>query len=276
MIDRIIMEKKIKGEPIDPFLKRINLLEGKAPPKQKISYRYVDALTDAEYLCVAGGLAWPGSRPGFCLVMAASEPRKDVIQYHVLEEAERESVWPLLDDAYRMYLKYGHGLKVIPWQFYGDPESGYAEALRKFNEKLDKQGKPQIPFLTYPAHYADTNKMAIYARTIHDVTMTPGRLHLHGNDRISKYLELFQQIDMETAKPQEYPAIAALGYALTWLHEYEPWVLVDGEEEFPTLQTFEEYARKSFAEGEKELYQTLDAMGRHEGEDVDEILETVL
>ena len=272
----IIREKKIKGKWIDPLMKRLAMIESKPIPRQTVSYRYVNSLTGEEYLCVAGGLAWPGSQKGFAVVVGVSSPSDGVIQYNILEEIEQESILPLLRETYRLYLKYGKGLKIIPFQWYGDPESGYNEALRKFNEWLEKNDKPRMPLINYPSHYKDSNKLAIYAQTLHDIAMKPGKLKIGNNHATRKYIQLFEGVDKGAVKTRDFPAIAALGYVLTWLHEYEPWIAHEEQDEYPILQTFEDYAYRIEEEGMRELHQTLDALERYEGVEVDELVETVL
>ena len=277
----IIREKKTRGKWIDPIMKRLAIIESRPIPRQTMSYRYVNVLNGEEYLCVAGGLAWPGTRKGFAIVVGVTEVDDGIIHYNILEEAEQESILPLLRDAYNLYLKYGQGANgkgftVMPWQWYGDPESGYNEALRKFNEWLEKHDKPRMPPINYPAHHKDTKKLVVYAQTIHDVAMPPGRLSTGDSHKILNYIKMFEGVDKGTVRERDWPAIAALGYVLTWMHEYEPWIAHEGEEEFATLTTFEDYAHRSNEDSERELYQTLDALERSEGEEVDEIMETVL
>ena len=229
----IIKEKRIKGPRITDQARRIAHLTGQGPLKAQKSVRYQNAETREEYLCLWGGFAWPGLKPGFAVVVAVLEPERGKgLIFKVLEEVEENDINALLRGAFDLFQKYGKNCSVIPWQWFGDPESGFNEFLHRFNKHLEKAEDRHWLCLSYPPHFKEANRFGIYCQTIHLLSpkSVPSDMHdqkrlsLGSCKRLQSYLTQLNHEAVHKGTPQDHPAVAALGYALSALYEYEPWL----------------------------------------------------
>lgn len=231
----IVKEKRTKVRPVTDDDIRIAQLEGRPVPKAQRPVRYENLETGEEYLCLSGGFGWPGLKPGFSLVLAVqqSEDGKNHL-YKTLEEVEEKNIQVLLQHSFDLFQKYGKSCKTIPWEWYGDPENGLNEFLYEFDTHLEKEDSF---YLTYPPHFKEPNKFEIYCQTIF-ATLQEGnkRLFLGPCKRAQSYLNQFNDEQVYKGTPEDNPAISALGYAVSALTTWKPWlrdtsVPVEDEEE---------------------------------------------
>jgi len=197
---------------------------GEQPRKMLKTVRYEDTITHEEYLCLAGGFAWPGMKPGFAVVVAAQRQKDaEEVIFKTLAEVEEQDLNTLLQQSYGLYEQYGKNCREIPWFWYGNPNSGLNEFIQKFNKR---RGDETPFFLTPPPHLEKQNCFEIYCRTIHSLLQhTAKRLILGSCDKLRAYLDQLITSDIVNGAIEEHPAISALGFALAALDTYEPWLM---------------------------------------------------
>jgi hypothetical protein len=223
-MDCIIKERRIKGQRVTDQDKRIATLTGRGPLKAQKSVRYENLETEESYLCLAGGFAWPGLKSGFAVVLAVQQLEGKNHIFKVLAEVEEKNMQNLLDRSFDLFLRYGKNCAVIPWQWYGDPESGFKEFLRRFNEQLRKEEHDHGFYLTHPPYFKEPNRFALYCRTIYSLLQgAEKRLFFGPCKSLPSYLNQLNDEGIQKGTPEDHPAVAALGYVLSALHQYEPW-----------------------------------------------------
>jgi len=212
---------------------------GEQPRKIPRAVHYRNRESNEKYLCLAGGFAWPGAKPGFALVLAVEEGANgEEPLYRVLAEREDHDLYGLLRQSCELFQLYGRGCREIPWFWYGDPNSGLNGFVLKFNKQQERQGN-ETPFLLAPApHLGEPGCFEFYCRTIHSFLQNDNkRLALGPCGRLRGYLDHLTTENVVNGTIGEHPAIAATGYAISALDMYEPWLmdlsipLVEGNED---------------------------------------------
>ena len=69
----IIKEKITLGSEVPWPAWDMARIRQEPPPKMTRTVRYVNTDTHEEYLCLAGGFAWPGIKPGYAVVVAVQQ-----------------------------------------------------------------------------------------------------------------------------------------------------------------------------------------------------------
>jgi hypothetical protein len=222
----VIKEHHIVGHLVSEAAIHIAQMEGTPIPATPRSVRYRNTDTREEYLCLCGGFAWPGTKPGFAVVAAVMESdNNDRPIIKTIEEIEESDIRNLLRRTYELYKKYGLSCKEIPWMWYGDAENGLNKFIYDFNEKLRETGRDFF-FLSPPAYFTAPNRFEIYCRTIYAA--------LKGNDKgliigtctsLRSHLTTLDNKTIHQGTVDKYPAISALGFAMCALMEYRPWLV---------------------------------------------------
>jgi hypothetical protein len=193
--------------------------------ERKMVYRELDAevfyenrVTGARYRRIAGGLAWPGTKPGFAVIIG--EDRKhdlDVNAHHLrlLAEVEEANIERLLDWC------AGHQINApeIYWIWYGDTTNKPLMTwIHRLNGKYRSQGRQQHLALA-PAPYIDSPKRFGFHINILRECLERRRktLHLGEQSKLPSYLVQLATEEVVKAIAEDYPAIAALGYAVSAL-----------------------------------------------------------
>jgi len=200
---------------------------GEQPRKMLKTVRYEDTITHEEYLCLAGGFAWPGMKPGFVVIVAAQRHKDaEEVIFKTIAEVEEQDLNGLLRRSYELFQTYGRNCRETPWFWYGNSNSGLNEFIQKFNKQQEQRGDETSFFLAPPPYLAKQNSFEIYCRTIHSFLQgNAKRLILGSCDKLRAYLDQLITSDIVNGAIEEHPAISALGFALAALDTYEPWLM---------------------------------------------------
>lgn len=179
---------------------------------------YQDRDTGARYRRLTGGIAWPGTKPGFAVILA--EDRKhdlDVNAHHVrlLAETEEVSIERLLDWCARHELNSPE----VYWTWHGNVTNKPAmQWVYRLNDKYHSQGRQQC-FAMVPAPYTDNPRGFEFFVNILRERLERWRktLHLGEKSKLPGYLLELSSEEIMKATSEDYPAIAALGYAVSAL-----------------------------------------------------------
>jgi hypothetical protein len=215
----VIKEHRTKGPPVTDIDRRIaRITNTEIRITRRIRYENME--TGEQFLCLGGGFAWPGVKPGFAVVLGVQE-REGGHVYRAIAEAEAQDVRSLLQGTSALFLRYGKNCQEIPWMWYGDHTSGLTGLLHKFNEGLPIEDRF---YLAMPPHHEDQNAFATYCQTILSVLQgQEKRLYLDSCDGLRSHLSTLDAEKAAKGNPGECPAIAALGYVLSAFYQYEPW-----------------------------------------------------
>lgn len=176
---------------------------------------YKNRETGAEYRRIVGGTANPsGGKPGAAVVVA-EDLREDVTfnarHYHVLAEYESMDIPQLL----KRCADFQNAYKAKP--FYGDSNNAaIVHFLSEFNRDRGSKG-----FHISDAPYvSDPHNLQLYANLI-KTRWEPARrtLHLAEESKLPHYLAELSPEEVSKVKAQDWPAIAALGYAIATLSQ---------------------------------------------------------
>jgi hypothetical protein len=177
----------------------------------------INVKTEERLNRVIGGIGWPGKNPGF-LVIVAEDYEKDETSkkrhYRILAEYESQSLIDLLRRGAEFRANLCADL------FYGDKKERWAmEHMRKSGFYLNVTS---APFVDDPTAFKG------YMHTIRELANpTTKRLHFGSESQLpSRLAALIPDDMMATAKVafEQYPAITALGFAVSALeiYSYDP------------------------------------------------------
>jgi len=183
-------------------------------------FLYLDREQDRVYRNVAGGLAWPTAAKSGWLVVVAEESRLEIMTNDrllwVLAEQEAEQV----AEIYRYYRELSERFMVRDW--YGNPKNKAMIHLFR-QQPREVQGEKQLPLVVLAAPYHDHPQgLLFYVQTVNEQVQRSQKLLFFGeNSNLPAY---FQNLAPEQIQgpAEEYPAIAALGAAVTALRLYGP------------------------------------------------------
>ena len=188
--------------------------------------------TKQTYRFVAGAVAWPGLRPsGFAVVVGVAvedHPVKKIPALHCLAEIEEENITKLIFGSVKLRKEY------MAREWYGDVESPNSPFLYSVNKDL--QQAEQASFWLIPAYnIKQPGSFSYYARLIGDHLKADEKLLFLGDcTRLQGYIEHFPEEAGVKGTPEEFPAIAALGYAVASLRNYRPWEYYGQQDPGPT------------------------------------------
>lgn len=241
------------------IIKRKNLISGSDKRIAEITgqeyirkpHYYRNTETGAEYSHLAGGIGWPGERPGFIVVVAVE---KDNDTLHVLEEAEALSVQELLSDCLRLRLKYGYSEHPDLFPFwYGEPQR-FETFVADFNHKFGLEDeKAKGIYLAPPHDYDKHNAFEIWLNRVR-ASLTrdaSGKkaLYLRDCDKLRNHIQNLPHDSAVKGSIEDYPAITSLGGTIHSLMMLKPWLrFLNREETVPTVK--DDYV--DFAQGEHE------------------------
>jgi hypothetical protein len=174
-----------------------------------------DTKTGRDYAMILGGMAWPSILPGALVVLGQSfhsnpQTRKRDIWILVEKEGNHQAIFEAMDL---------HGWQWKCRQWYGD---GFDEANMQLMHKHNR-GKPNAskvrlidaPFVEEPNSFqAYWNLIAQSASSACKV------LQFFGSTYPAKIQDVAGKIESSSIKPQDHPAVVALGYALAALQVY--------------------------------------------------------
>lgn len=171
-----------------------------------------------EYRRIVGGLAWPGVKPGFAVVVAEGheDPASRLRPYYVLGEAEERG----MAELFLRCLLLGMRWKISEW--YGQADNiPMMTIVGRLSEQVSRRGmKGEIniqyaPFIEKPDCFRYLTDL-LYGR------MNSKTLIIGDDKLLSVYLFNLRHEERVSASPEDFPAIAALGFAVAYLEAYDP------------------------------------------------------
>lgn len=191
---------------------------------QRDSVMWIDRQNDRIFRRVVAGVHWPGARPGFAVIVGELD-NVDITSgarhLHLINELDGGEIHgrDLLGFIRRLSELRGiYGLESI----YGDPGRKSAqEVVSAFNDSLPDKGRNGLHIEQAPL--IDDPKCFEFCIQIVRKHLVEGRktLHLGKDSRLPGILASAGDVIM-TAKADDYPAIAALGYAVGALDTWKP------------------------------------------------------
>ena len=171
------------------------------------------------YRRVVGGIAWPGNSSGFAVVVGEEiYPAVGSKDHHlyVLAEVEETDVYTLFKRCVELAVKYQASF------FYGRYDLAMINSLNLWNRNSLEQGTAMFNFNS--ALFSDEGKINYHLNVIKSLIL-PERKFLHLSDiiespKLPAYIQSLPPNIYATATDIEYPAVAALGYAVTFLVEF--------------------------------------------------------
>ena len=191
-----------------------------AHPFNKGKKYFEDEESKAKYRRIVSGFAWPGGKPGVIVVVAEDLNEDLSLNVHnlrVLAEAEDSNVEELL----RKCVEFRKHYRVEG--FYGDANNKpMMSFLRQFNENLSQKDVQSL-WLQNAPFVDDIKAFEFYVHTIKN-HLNPDKktLHFFEGSRLSGYLMELPPEEVKSAGVSDYPSIAALGYAISYLDTYGP------------------------------------------------------
>jgi len=189
-----------------------------APPNAKIFFE--DSETKMRYRRIVAGLALPGVRPGFLAVVAEEwkkDPTLQVRIYRVLAEAEDLDFNALFRKAidFRGYFNVQ--------EFLGDSENKpMMDILRLFNDGVRERDIPGLYLIPAP-FIKEEMSFYYYANMVKDhLKQDRKTLYLGEGSKVGRYLQELPREDILRASVLDFPAIAAVGYAVSYLDSWQP------------------------------------------------------
>ncbi|GEM_PF-1268581 len=171
--------------------------------------------TKEEYARVVAGVQFPGKKPGFAVVLGETEIRDPASQsrnYYILAELEDAGLQSFIERCHEAAGLYA----CADW--YGDPADRVAqEFLYEFNRQLQEKRQRGF-YLSRPPLFGEKAQFEYCCQTIFK-HVRAGRktLHFGPASKLPGFLLEFGQEQIRSGKPEDFPAIAALGFALTAL-----------------------------------------------------------
>lgn len=161
---------------------------------------------------ILGGIAWPGEKPGCAVVIgeeALPEIGNRVYHLHLLEETEKLESGQLIRQCIDLKREYPD------LEFIGRNDEGNRRFLDLWNN--ERRG-PE--FFVYSPPGPSEDYIQYYLTILLD-KLQPERttLHLPKESKLPGYLLEIPQNEIRVATNSQYPAVAALGYAVATLTE---------------------------------------------------------
>ena len=162
--------------------------------------------TATPYDRVVGAVVWSDKRPGFAVIVGETKT-----SLKVLAEAENLTLSRLVAHCGELHEKFN----VDTW--YGDPGNAkLAGALAEYNKTRHAQGKATINLVPAP-HVDATNPLAFCVKTIEEHV---ARLDMGGAGGVTEAVREKVWQDRVHQGVEEFPRVAALGYAVSAIERY--------------------------------------------------------
>jgi hypothetical protein len=239
---------------------------------------YRNTETGAEYSYLAGGIGWPGERPGFIVVVAV---QKESETLHVLAEVEASSIRELLSECLKLRQMYGYGQGSDLFDcWYGENER-FDTFVADFNHNLELEGENAEGIYLVPPHdYQKTNAFEIWLNRIHSSLTRDASgkkaLFLGGCDKLRNHIQNLPHDAAAKGSIEDYPAITALGGTLHSLMMLRPWMqFLNHEETIPTVKdNYVDFAQREHEQVMRDLFGG-DDYGDMDEYDTGELISTI-
>jgi len=175
---------------------------------------FQDKETQSKYARVIGGLGWPGIKPAYAVVLGENfdeDPSLKIRHVRVFPEIEEANIERLFQKCLEVRDRYQVE------DFYGNTENKpMMQFLWDFNRTLE-DGVFQLGLGLAPF----PEELSYHAWVIRDrIEQGEKSLHLPENSLLKGYLMELGKEQVLKANILDYPAIAALGYALSHIKSY--------------------------------------------------------
>jgi len=167
---------------------------------------------------IFGGLAWPGERPGYAVVVGESRfPAVGTKNYHcyLIAEVEEQNLQSLISWCAELA-----GIYSVQ-NFYGRQHTPCIQYLNVRNSTAREKGLPafHISYAPYSEEESIEYQLNILMERLSNEYQT---LHLHRESKLPGYLTEVPANRISNATESQFPAVAALGYAVSALTIYKP------------------------------------------------------
>lgn len=186
----------------------------------KIGHTFTPEELADQFKAIFGGVAWPGKRPGFAVVLGMGHDKQcGKYSIYLLDEFETMHLRKLVRHCGALDARYR------PRRWIGNPKNGSADCfIQEMNQ--ESQARPECPeeerrFYVSSTCLLDMEPLYPYLLdTIQDLSDENCRqLHLK-DSRILNYLHGIEESEIAALEPGDYPAIEALAFAAIELREY--------------------------------------------------------
>jgi len=167
---------------------------------------------------VFGGLAWPSDKPGFAVIVGEERfPAIGTKDYHcyLIAEVEEQSLQSLIAWCAELAAIYN------VQNFYGRRHPPCIRYLNVRNREVSERGLPEFRVSQTPNSEDGFIEYHINI-LLHRLSNEHQTLHLHKDSRLPGYLTAVPANGISTATESQFPAVAALGYAISALTIYKP------------------------------------------------------
>jgi hypothetical protein len=199
-------------------------------------------VTIREYGRTVGGIGWPGDKPGFAVVIGEDwypPIGKTVCDCYLLAEIETYDLQDMFRWCAEMAAK--HGVDA----FYGRWVQQPCWALRDFNQGQNRVATRQIDFQPAPFSSSESSggrrgEIAYHMSVVRDKLRLENKSLIFGDVPGSLTVKRFSEVTPEAAAKatdEDFPALAALGYAVTFLSSFPPMWEEFKEERNPNTET---------------------------------------
>jgi len=202
----------------------IAMITGRQHVKKNHYYRHIE--TGQEYSHIAGGIGWPGEKPGFTAIVATE---KDADTLHVLAEAEALNVNELLSECLKLRETYGYGRHpdLFP-SWYGDHER-FQTFVTDFNQEMERNEENfKWLSLSPPRDHERSNAFEIWVNAVRACLSrdTSGEkvLYLGNCQKLRNHIQNLPPDAAIKGSIEQYPAISCLGGLVHSLVIRKPWL----------------------------------------------------
>jgi hypothetical protein len=242
---------------------------------KKIYYRNIE--TGEAYYDLCGAIAFPAYQaPGFAVIVAVEKNASDDgPRFKVLDEIEDDNLEGLLQSCIQRRQRWGY--PDLLRTFYGDPER-FHTFLCDFNKKFQKDHHPDKGiYLAPPSDFYLLNRSEIYLERIKSFLKPDKngwkRLILGSCNNLRTHLQNLPG-DVSLGKIEDFPAAAALGYAVHSTALLRPWMrFVKHKQAIRTIRNdYEDYVASQQQEA---LYDLFSFNDRYDLEGGDDLIPTI-
>lgn len=176
---------------------------------------FEDKDTKKKFVRVIGGLGWPGVNPGFALVVGEDfdeDSSLKVRRLRVLAEAENKSLEILFQKSLELRGRY------CVQDFYANTEDKpLMKILYYYNQDLKNTPSLSLCLASFP------EDLGYHMRIVEEYLVKGKRiLHFEEESILPSYLLELSPEEAIRGSVYDYPAIAALGYVVSYLKSH-PW-----------------------------------------------------
>ncbi len=192
-------------------------------------YRNIE--TGGEYSWLAGGVGWScGQMPGYCCIIGVEKPETNAgrIRFRVLDEQESPSVKSVLESCLYLRDRWGYGKYSELFEFWYGDYKRFSPIINAFNSTLIRNpGDTNGLYFATPSAFEMENRFQIYVERIREC-LSPDetgqkRLVLRDCQIIRTRIQNMPPEAIDKADVDQFPAIAAVGFAVHSLSEAKPW-----------------------------------------------------